>query len=379
MKTRIPVIVTLLLPLLLVSCTSNTKPLKDDAVPDPFDQAKQLGKGVNLGNALEAPTEGAWGLTLQESYFGLIADGGFDTVRVPIKWSAHASAEPPYTIDETFAKRVDWVLDQAESQGLNAVINMHHYDEIFESPDEHQVRFLRIWEQLAQRYRDRPLSVYFEPLNEPHGNLTAAAWNDLLAEAVKTIRSIDERHTLIIGTSEWGGIGGLQALQVPEEEKNAIVTFHYYEPFLFTHQGAEWGGNETNTTGLTWPGPPSSQVQANEAANQVPWVHRWFEDYNTQPPEYNPASREKVMQDLDKAAAWGQENNRPLWLGEFGAYSKADIDSRLRWTEFVRSEAEKRNITWAYWEFGAGFGVYNRERAQWNRDLLQVLVGGAED
>ncbi|TYP76657.1 glycoside hydrolase family 5 protein [Paenibacillus methanolicus] len=376
MNARTSVLVLLLLPLLLASCTSSTSPLAEDAVPDPYEQAKRLGKGVNLGNALEAPKEGEWGMTLQEAYFELIADGGFDTVRVPIKWSAHATAEPPYTIDEAFAKRVDWVLDQAESHGLNAVIDMHHYDEIFEAPDEHKERFLRIWEQLAQRYKDRPLSVYFEPLNEPHGNLDASAWNDLLAEAIRAIRGIDERHTLVIGTSEWGGIRGLPALRVPEEEKNAIVTFHYYEPFLFTHQGAEWNGAETSTTGLTWPGPPASEVQAGEAADQVPWVHRWFEDYNTQPPEYNPASREQVIRDLDQAAAWGEERNRPLWLGEFGAYSKADMASRVRWTEFIRTESEKRSISWAYWEFGAGFGVYNRERAQWNADLHEALIGG---
>lgn len=368
-----------MLPLLLASCTSSTPPIADDEAPDPFHQAQRLGKGVNLGNALEAPNEGEWGLTLEEAYFGLIADGGFDTVRVPIKWSAHTAAEPPYTIDETFAKRVDWVLDQAESRGLNAVINMHHYDEIFEAPDDHRARFLRIWEQLAERYKDRPLSVYFEPLNEPHGKLDASAWNGLLAEAIRTIRGIDERHTLIIGTSEWGGIKGLDALNVPEEEQNAIVTFHYYEPFLFTHQGAEWGGPETSTTGLTWPGPPASEVQAADAADQVLWVHRWFEDYNTQPPEYNPASREQVIRDLDQAAAWGKENNRPLWLGEFGAYSKADMESRVRWTDFIRSEAENRSIAWAYWEFGSGFGVYNRERAQWNDALHQALIGGMKE
>ncbi|MFC4099450.1 glycoside hydrolase family 5 protein [Paenibacillus xanthanilyticus] len=381
MNMRASALVLLLVPLLLASCTSNTNTntnkLSDDAVPDPFQQAERLGKGVNLGNALDAPREGEWGLTLQEAYFGLIAEGGFDTVRVPIKWSAHASAEPPYALDETFAQRVDWVLDQAESHGLNAVINIHHYDELFEAPAEHKARFLRIWEQLAQRYKDRPLSVYFEPLNEPHGNLDASSWNDLLAEAIQTIRGIDRRHTLVIGTSEWGGIRGLPALHVPEEEKNAIVTFHYYEPFLFTHQGAEWNGAETSTTGLTWPGPPASEVQAAEAADRVTWVHRWFEDYNKQPPEYNPAGREQVMRDLDQAAAWSKEQGRPLWLGEFGAYSKADMESRVRWTEFVRSEAEKRSISWAYWEFGSGFGVYNRERAQWNRELHEALIGRA--
>lgn len=369
------VLLLLSLVVILASCDTNITDLEDDTVPDPFVQAERLGKGVNLGNALEAPTEGEWGLTLHESYFQIIADGGFDTVRVPVKWSAHASNEPPYTIDEPFLERVDWVLDQALARKLNVVIDLHHYDELFEAPDEHKERFLTIWKQLAQRYKDRPLSVYFEPLNEPHGNLTAPVWNDLLAEAIKEIRSMDKRHTIIIGTSEWGGIGGLSQLQIPEEEKNAIVTFHYYDPFLFTHQGSEWNGPETGTIGLTWPGPPATKVEPAEAAKNVPWVKSWFRNYNTQPSKYNPASREQVLSDLDKAAAWGKENNRPLWLGEFGAYSKADMDSRIRWTHFVRSEAEKRSMAWAYWEFGAGFGVYNRESGQWNSGLHKALIG----
>jgi endoglucanase len=374
-SVRIRALLLLMLMLTLVSCNFNTARPEDEKIPDPFAQAERLGKGVNLGNALEAPTEGEWGLTLHEAYFQIIAEGGFDTIRVPIKWSAHASTEPPYAIDETFAERVDWVLDQAQTQGLNAVINIHHYDEIFDAPNEHKDRFLAIWKQLAERYKDRPLSVYFEPLNEPHGNLTASAWNDLLTETIKEIRSIDKRHTFIIGTSEWGGIGGLSSLQVPEEETNAIVTFHYYEPFLFTHQGAEWGGPETSTVGLTWPGPPASKIEPVEAAKDVAWVRGWFREYNKPASEYNPASREMVMKDLDRAAAWGKEHHRPLWLGEFGAYSKADMDSRIRWTEFVRSESEKRGITWAYWEFASGFGVYDRQFSRWNSGLLKALVG----
>src|SRR3712207_5003553 len=74
---------------------------------------KRLGRGINLGNALEAPNEGEWGVTLKADYFKRIKEAGFDTVRLPVKWSAHAAAAPPYAIDERFAERVDWAVDQA--------------------------------------------------------------------------------------------------------------------------------------------------------------------------------------------------------------------------------------------------------------------------
>lgn len=66
-----------------------------------------LGNGINLGNALEAPAEGEWGVTLQPGYFKVIKDAGFKHVRIPIRWSAHAQVEAPFAIDATFFDRVD--------------------------------------------------------------------------------------------------------------------------------------------------------------------------------------------------------------------------------------------------------------------------------
>src|SRR4051794_19893010 len=79
---------------------------------------KALGRGVNFGNALEAPKEGDWGMKLEADYFKHIRAAGFNHVRVPVKWSAHADAKPPYTIDPAFFARIDWVLDQAAANGL---------------------------------------------------------------------------------------------------------------------------------------------------------------------------------------------------------------------------------------------------------------------
>ncbi|NJK44816.1 MAG: glycoside hydrolase family 5 protein [Pleurocapsa sp. SU_196_0] len=85
-------------------------------------------------------------------------------------------------------------------------------------------------------------------------------------------------------------------------------------------------------------------------------------------------ARASVAEYLDFAAAWGKANNRPIFMGEFGAYGKADMDSRARWTQFVREETEKRQMTWGYWEFGAGFGVYDRSASVWITPLLNALL-----
>jgi endoglucanase len=307
-----------------------------------FQQAARLGRGVNLGNALEAPTEGEWGVTLREEYFQLIKDGGFDSVRIPIRWSAHASPIEPYTIDPSFFERVDWAVEQALSRGLLAVINMHHYEEIFQDPSGHRDRFLALWRQIADHYSEYSEDLLFEILNEPHDKLTPGKWNSLLAEAMEIVRKTNPDRNVIIGPGSWNAISALGQLELAAEDRHIIVTVHYYNPFQFTHQGAEWASGSESWLGTTWQGKPSEE--------------------------------KAITNDLDRAARWAEANERPLYLGEFGAYNKADMDSRALWTAFVARQAEERGMSWAYWEFCAGFGVYDKTIKLWNKPILDALV-----
>lgn len=317
-------------------------PTVSPQVLDAFDQNRLLGRGVNLGNALEAPREGEWGMVLQEEYFRLIDEAGFDSVRIPIRWSTHASQTAPYTIDPAFFERVDWAVNQAIQNNLQVVINVHHYEEIFKDPNAQQERFLGLWEQIAAHYKDYPTSLVFEILNEPNNNLTSQLWNKLLAEALATIRQTNPNRNVIIGPADWNSFSNLDNLALPEDDRHIIVTFHYYLPFHFTHQGAEWAAGSDAWMGTSWDGT-AEQLKALE-------------------------------KDLDQAAKWAEKNKRPLYLGEFGAYSKADMDSRARWTEAVARQAEARGMSWAYWEFGAGFGVYDRGSKIWIKPLLNALI-----
>ena len=60
---------------------------------------QMIGRGINFGNALEAPNEGDWGLVIKESYIQAVKDAGFSSVRLPICWSAHTGSTAPYPID----------------------------------------------------------------------------------------------------------------------------------------------------------------------------------------------------------------------------------------------------------------------------------------
>jgi endoglucanase len=334
------------LAILLAGCANDKNPVAPkDETPmglDPFAQNAKLGRGMNLGNALEAPNEGDWGVKIQSEYFDLLKSAGFNSVRIPIRWSSHTTANPPYAIATSFLQRVDGVIEQALARQLAVVINIHHYEEIMLNPAAHKERFLEIWKQLATHYRNHSGDLFFEILNEPNGLLTGDLWNQYLQEAIAVIRQTNPGRILIVGTANWYNISALGTLALPAVDRSLIVAVHYYNPFQFTHQGADW-------------------VPGSDA-----WLGtRWTATL---------AERQAVQRDFSEAAGWGVANNRPLNIGEFGAYSKADMSSRARWTEYVARTAEANGMSWHYWDFISGFGVYNGTANDWNYPLLYALI-----
>jgi hypothetical protein len=222
-----------------------------------FAMAKKLGRGINMGNVLEAtPTEGSWGLTLNDELFDKAKEAGFATVRLPVRWSNYAQTEAPYTIKEDWFKRVDYAISSALSRNMNIVINMHHYRQLSgENLDNGEPtvrndivedRFVAMWQQIAQRYKDQPKDrVIFELYNEPNSTLTPQRWNPLLARALTEVRKTNADRFVVIGPTSYNSADALNQLQLPDDKK-IIVTIHNYNPFRFTHQGASWAGSDAN-------------------------------------------------------------------------------------------------------------------------------------
>ena len=312
---------------------------------DPFFQQLQpvFGRGVNFGDTLEVPKEANWGVVLKEEYFQKIKDAGFDSVRIPICWSAHADESASFRIDPKFFERVDWVVGQALKRRLTPIVNMHHYDGLTEEPDKHAERFLALWQQIAEHYKGYPPALALELLNEPHDKLTAEKWNQLLGKAIVVVRRTNPNRKIVVGPVGWNSINDLATLELPEEDRNLVVTVHYYNPFHFTHQGAGWVGPDSQKwLGTKWTG--------------------------------SKAEQQAILRDLDRATTWAVKHRRPLYLGEFGAYSKGDMESRARWTRFVADEAVRQKMGFGYWEFWSGFGVYDPKKNQWIEPLKDALL-----
>ena len=316
---------------------------------DALALAASLGRGVNLGNILEAPQEGAWGLRLSDVLFDAARATGARTIRLPVRWSAHAAATRPFTIDPQFLLRVDYAISAALSRGMRIVIDMHHYRQLdgdaLELPETAiaesvlDERFVAMWSQIARHYRAQPDSVLFELYNEPHGRLSADHWNALLAQALAAVRAVDTTRYIVIGPVQWNSSWKLDALTLPPADRRLIVTIHDYEPFAFTHQGAEWAGMTSS--------PLTSCCTS--------------------------AQLRDLSEPLRVAARWRDTWKRPVWVGEFGSYSKAPYASRVTYSRAVRDSIEAHGMTWSYWELAAGFGLYDPSTGTVRAELRDAL------
>ncbi len=302
-----------------------------------------LGRGINFGNALEVASEGEAGFRLERRYFEMVKAVGFDTVRLPVRWSLHTAIEPPYDIEPAFLERVDWAIGTALGAGLTTVVNWHFYPELCEGVVGHEERFLAVWQTLAERFAPLPADVHLELLNEPYA-MRPENWNALVARALAVVRQSNPTRGVIVGPLGWNNIGSLGLLDVPADD-NVLVTVHYYEPMEFTHQGAHWVSDRDLPEGARW------DVDSGGAA---------------------------VARDLDRAADWARQRSLPLFVGEFGVYEKAQMSDRAAWTECVRTEAERRGASWAYWDFATDFGAYDCRSDSWRAPLRDALLGGQD-
>ena len=331
--------------LVLMACTDIPNPVFISDIPDTavlsddsiaYRRNQAIGKGMNFGNALEAPREGEWGLVIKQSYIEALAEAGFNSVRLPICWSAHTAATAPHTIDPAFIRRVDEIIGWCFENGLAVIITIHHFNDFYDSPaaETYRQMFFSIWDQLTTHYLETDgEKLIFELLNEPHSNMTADIWNALIPEILDAVRSIDTNRTLILDVPDWAYHGSIGKLEIPEEEQNVIVSVRYYLPYDFTHQGAHWSEGSEEWLGNTWTATRDEK--------------------NT------------VLADMVMISTWAEAHDRPITVGEYGAIIFAAHEDRLTWTQYVRSRFEANEFSWSYFDFGVYFRSYDIENNSW--------------
>ncbi|MFN3860403.1 MAG: glycoside hydrolase family 5 protein [Roseateles sp.] len=299
--------------------------------------AQALKRGVNVlgyDPIWQDPTKARF----QMRHLQAIREGGFDHVRLNLHAFEHMDAQG--RLSPAWFKTLDEVLAAALNAGLQVIIDQHNFMDCAKAIDSCRAKLKAFWRQVAPRYKDAPDAVLFEILNEPNGDADAV-WNDILAENLQIIRESNPRRRVVVGPKFWNSLDHLDSLELPEADRNLVVTFHYYAPFAFTHQGASWVQELKNTSGVTWG---------------------------------TPAEQEQIKKDFDKVRAWAQKHNRPILLGEFGALETGALAHRVAWTSAVARAAEARGFGWSYWQFDSDFIVWDMKTDGWVKPILHALI-----
>jgi endoglucanase len=296
-----------------------------------------LGKCVNLSNMLETPREGVWGRAFQDEDATRIRRAGFATVRLPVRFSGHALAAAPFTIDPTFMARVRHVVDTNLAAGLNVILDLHNYEELMRDPDAHRVRFAALWRQVAAEFRSAPATLWFELANEPNDRLNDATLMGVLTPALAEVRATNPTRPVIVGGQSWSGIDSLATLTLPDD-RYIVPTFHYYDPFDFTHQGADW----------IHPSPPRGRL------------------FGT------PADHVQLEAALGKVRTYMTRTGRVPFMGEYGAFEQVPMEQRIIYYRTISAAFASAGIQGCAWGYTNTFHLW-RDGHGWTRDLLDAI------
>lgn len=305
---------------------------------DAWRIAQRMGKGINVlgyDPIWSDPTKARF----TARHFALIRSAGFNTIRVNLEAFAHMDAQN--RLYPQWLTTLDWVVNQATAQGLFVILDEHDYYACGKDAHNCDVKLTAFWQQIAQRYEDAPETVLFELLNEPNGKITPKLWNVELAKLLNLVRRNNPTRIVVIGPADYNNLQKLPELKLPPYDDNIIVSFHYYGPIQFTHQGAPWISHGKLPTGITWG---------------------------------SDLDRQELKANFDLVQQWSKQQFRPIFLSEFGAYDKGDMTSRAAYTAAVAKEAEQRGWPWAYWQFDKDFIAFDMKTGRWVQPILDALM-----
>lgn len=323
-----------------------------------------LAKGINLSNWFNDYSDPSqYSNRFPSSTLQLIKASGFTYVRIPIGSTILFNPSNPSQLNPTNLPFVDAAINNSINAGLAVTVNLHPWQNDIDSLLSHDAGFVtklaEYWKAIATYFKKYPATkLYFEVYNEPHASAAGITpqsfswWRPVQEKMIQAIREATSEHYVIAGGEGWNGINGLLQL-TPYTDTKVIYNFHFYDPFLFTHQGASWAGWQPAIDARAVPYPSSPAAVAPLIAGstnaQLKDALQWYGDQR-----YNIDSLDRWIK---RAYDWGQSNHVKIIANEFGSYKTyAPIQSRLNWIHDTRTIFEKYKIGWAMWECDEGFG-----------------------
>ena len=316
-----------------------------------YSQKMPFHKGVNLTNWFQASNP----QSIQFNKFSRtdlerIKSLGADVIRLPINLQGMTEGSPDYNLNPLFEYMLDQVIDWAEDLQISLILDNHITESITTAIEP---SLIKAWSNMAERYKNRSKYIYYEILNEPHG-ISDQQWNKIQLDVLNSIRAIDTTHTVIVGPANWNSYNNLSAMPV-YADTNLIYTFHFYDPFVFTHQGASW----TDPSMVPLKGVPfpynSASMPACPAELKGTWIESSLNNYS------NDGTENNVYKLIDIADKFQKNRKVRIYCGELGVYMENASDSnRTYWYSIMRQYLESKNIAWTTWDYQGGFGLFKK-------------------
>lgn len=283
---------------------------------------------------------------------------GFDHVRLPVDPLILAPGGRLDAPDPDVLYYLEDAVRVILDNGLSVLVDLHppaRWGKRLETDPASVDGVAALWGVLARRLGAYdPERVLFEVLNEP-GVGDPAAWMAIQQRLAASIRSAAPRHTIIATGPVWSAIANLEQIQ-PLQDANVIYAFHLYEPFAFTHQGADWDDQTPVQALHAVPYP----FDAAALAALLPTIsdQKAREVLSAYAGEHWDAARIDAL--VARAAGWRDRTGAPIICTEFGVYRPVSATAaRFAWLRDVRAALERHRIGWAIWEYAGGFGVVN--------------------
>ncbi|MDB5144846.1 MAG: hypothetical protein JWQ66_3559 [Mucilaginibacter sp.] len=314
-----------------------------------FKRAKSLDNGVSISGL-----EQIWNndildkAVIKASDFQLLKQLGFKSIRLPVAFEYYQTNNTTQKVLE----HVDQIFRLCQLYGFKLIICYHSgnlNDDTYLSENQNVIN---MWTILTKKYiHQNADNLFFELYNEPP-HMNPDIWKNSANEIINAIRKIDKNRTLIVGASNFNSIYELSRT-TPLADENIIYTFHFYEPFFFTHQGAEWVGDQVATTGVPFPYKEDSFPPLNPKAKNT-WGETNYYQYRSD------GNEQSVRDKLQIVKNWGLKYNVPLLCGEYGVYNKyADRDSRCRYIKAVRQTLKAMSIPGILWDYNDNFSIFD--------------------
>ena len=289
----------------------------------------------------------------------LIKAMGFDHVRLSVNPQPMMPSHRPDEIPAEYLENLDAAVKMILDQGLAAVIDLHP-DSDFKArlakDDTFVQEFADFWRALARHYSPWDAErVFFEILNEPEFP-DRYRWYGVQAKLAAAIREGSPRHTMIATGARWSDDDDLVFIE-PLRDPDVIYNFHFYEPHIFTHQGATWGAYSWHwVKGLHYPSSPESAAKVAagvpDAVDRLAVV-RYGEDH---------WDATRIDAEITQVAEWARQRGVPVVCNEFGVFRDyADPRDRDAWLHDVRAALERHGMGWTMWDYSGNFGVVTRK------------------